>query len=257
MRKMNKLVLTGIIMAAMALSTACGAAASSTSTTAVAAAASSTSTTAAAAGSTATAIKTMAGADLQAIEDDKDKKETVLVVDVRSPEEYKAGHVTYAINVPIDTFKENYTKLEAWKNKPVILYCNSGKKSGEAAQILVDNGYTDVTNADGVKQYEYKLVTYGNIFASELFAQKDSAFIVDVREAKDYDAAHFANAVNVSVDDLSKLDSLLPAEKDTLIITHCYSGNRSAKAAAYIVEKGYTNVWNTLDGSKEVEYTFN
>ncbi len=249
MRKMNKLVLTGIIMAAMALSTACGAAASSTSTTAAAGGGGTT--------AGATAIKTMAGADLQAIEDDKDKKETVLVVDVRSPEEYKAGHVTYAINVPIDTFKENYTKLEAWKNKPVILYCNSGKKSGEAAQILVDNGYTDVTNADGVKQYEYKLVTYGNIFASELFAQKDSAFIVDVREAKDYDAAHFANAVNVSVDDLSKLDSLLPAEKDTLIITHCYSGNRSAKAAAYIVEKGYTNVWNTLDGSKEVEYTFN
>ncbi len=111
MRKMNKLVLTGIIMAAMALSTACGAAASSTSTT-----------TAAAAGSTATAIKTMAGADLQAIEDDKDKKETVLVVDVRSPEEYKAGHVTYAINVPIDTFKENYTKLEAWKNKRPISF---------------------------------------------------------------------------------------------------------------------------------------
>lgn len=202
-------------------------------------------------------VKTMAGADLQAIEDDKDKKEGVMVVDVRSPEEYAAGHITFAINMPIDTFKDNIAKLDAWKDKSVILYCNSGKKSAEAAQILVDNGFSDVTNADGVKQYEYKLVTYGNVTADELMAKKDEAFIVDVRSKEDYDKAHFTNAVNVDVEKLDALDALLPEDKNALIITHCYSGNRSAKAAAYIVEKGYTNVWNSLDGTKEVEFTFN
>ncbi len=201
-------------------------------------------------------IKTMAGADLQGIEDDKKKKEESLVVDVRSPEEYAKGHVKFAINLPIDTFKDNIAKLDDWKDKSVILYCNSGKKSGEAAKILVENGFKDVTNADGVKQYEYKLVNYGNVRADELLAKKDEAFLVDLRDEKDYEAGHFANAINADEKDLSTLDDKLPEDKNALIMTYCYSGNRSAKAAEYIAGKGYTNVWNSLDGTKEVDMKF-
>ena len=47
------------------------------------------------------AIKEMKGADLEAIEQDKKKKETVLVVDVRSKEEYDQGHVKWAINLSL------------------------------------------------------------------------------------------------------------------------------------------------------------
>ena len=254
MKKFKKVLLGIGVIGALAISTACSGQTASNETKAQAGG------TEAQAGNEAgekSAVKTMAGADLQAIEDDKEKKEGVMVVDVRSPEEYAEGHVKFAINMPIDTFKDNISKLDAWKDKSVILYCNSGKKSGEAADILVENGFKDVTNADGVKQYEYKLVKYGNITGEELMAKKDEAFIVDAREAKDYDKEHFANPINVNVEDLSTLDSRLPEDKDTLIITHCYSGNRSAKAAAYIADKGYTNVWNTLDGTKEMEYKFN
>lgn len=202
-------------------------------------------------------IKTMSGKELSDIEADKEKKEKVLVIDVREKEEYDAGHLAHAINMPISSFKDNIGKIEEFKNKDVILYCNSGKKSAEAAKILIDNGFTSVTNADGVKQYEYELKTYSNILGKDLLEKKNEAFIVDVREAKDYEKAHFANAVNVSVDELEKLDSLLPEDKNALIITHCYSGNRSAKAAAYIKEKGYTNVYNSLDGTKEMDFDFN
>ena len=260
MKKLNKVLLGVSMLGALGISTACSGAAKTTETKAV----EETSTAEVAetkevakTEETKAEIKTMAGADLQAIEDDAQKKETIMVVDVRSPEEYAAGHVTFAINMPIDTFKDNISKLDAWKDKSVVLYCNSGKKSGEAAKILVDNGFKDVTNADGVKKYEYNLVKYGNITADELMAKKDEAFIVDVRKAEDYDKEHFANAINVDVDNLEALDSQLPEDKNTLIMTHCYSGNRSAKAAAYIAGKGYTNVWNSLDGTKEVEFKFN
>lgn len=256
MRKINKALLGIATIGTLALATACSSGAKVETKVAETTAAADSKTEEATEAAKAE-VKTMAGADLQAIEDDKDKKEGVMVVDVRSPEEYAAGHITFAINMPIDTFKDNIAKLDAWKDKSVILYCNSGKKSAEAAQILVDNGFSDVTNADGVKQYEYKLVTYGNVTADELMAKKDEAFIVDVRSKEDYDKAHFTNAVNVDVEKLDALDALLPEDKNALIITHCYSGNRSAKAAAYIVEKGYTNVWNSLDGTKEVEFTFN
>ena len=103
------------------------------------------------------AIKEMKGADLEAIEQDKKKKETVLVVDVRSKDEYDQGHVKWAINMPIDTFEQEVSKLDAYKDKAVITICNSGKKSQEAAEILVKNGFKDVTNAEGVKKFEYKL----------------------------------------------------------------------------------------------------
>lgn len=201
-------------------------------------------------------VKEMSGEDLQEIQEDKKKKEEVLVIDVRRKEEYEKGHLAHAINIALEEFKENVERIENFKDKPVILYCNTGRRSREAANILIAEGFKDVTNATGLKEYDYKLKTYNNMLGQDLLAKKDSAFLVDVREEEDFNKAHFTNAINVSISDLSKLDSLLPEDKDTLILTYCYSGNRSAKAAEYIREKGYTNVWSSLDGTKEMEFKF-
>jgi rhodanese family domain protein len=128
--------------------------------------------------------------------------------------------------------------------------------SGEAAEILVNNGFTKVYNAEGVKNHSYELTTYGNIRGAELMEKAKDALVVDAREAKDFAKEHFATAVNVNSEDPKTIDAILPDDKNTLIITHCYSGNRSAKAAEYIASKGYTNVWNCLDGTKEITYDF-
>ena len=203
-------------------------------------------------------IKTMDAAELQKIEDDKDKKEECLVIDVRSEEEYKEGHVKFAINMPIDTFADNLSSIEEWKDRAVITVCNTGKKSGEAADILVENGFTDVTNAEGVKDGVYNLVTWGNIRADELQKAGDAGdvAIVDLRDAKDYEAGHFKNAINADPEKMGDVEKSLPSDKGAKIITHCYSGNKSAVAAQALVEMGYTNVYNCLDGAKEVEYIF-
>ena len=261
---MKKRSLAIIALAAMGLSlTACGnSGATKTETTAAgtekagekAAEAKAEETTAAA--EAKAEIKEMKGDAIKKIVEDKKEKENYMIVDVRSPEEYAAGHINFAINMPIDTFKDNVSRIEDWKDKDVIVYCNYGKKSGEAADILVSNGFTKVYNGEGVKKYEYDLKTFGNIRGSELMEQAKDALVVDAREAKDYEAGHFATAVNVNSEDPATIDAILPDDKNTLIITHCYSGNRSAVAAEYIASKGYTNVWNCLDGTKEVEYDF-
>ena len=262
---MKKRSLAIIALAAMGLSlTACGnSGAAKTETTAAvtemagetkAAEAKAEETTAAA--EAKAEIKEMKGDAIKKIVEDKKEKENYMIVDVRSPEEYAAGHINFAINMPIDTFKDNVSRIEDWKDKDVIVYCNSGKKSGEAADILVSNGFTKVYNGEGVKKYEYDLKTFGNIRGSELMEQAKDALVVDAREAKDYEAGHFATAVNVNPEDTATIDAILPDDKNTLIITHCYSGNRSAKAAEYIASKGYTNVWNCLDGTKEITYDF-
>ena len=201
-------------------------------------------------------VKEIKGDAIKKIVEDKKEKENYMIVDVRSPEEYAAGHINFAINMPLDTIKDHLSEIEDWKDKNVIVYCNSGKKSGEAADILVSNGFTKVFNGEGVKKFSYDLKTFGNIRAKELMEKAKDALVVDAREAKDFEAGHFATAVNVNSEDPATIDAILPDDKNTLIITHCYSGNRSAVAAEYIASKGYTNVWNCLDGTKEVEYDF-
>ena len=74
-------------------------------------------------------IKAMKGDALASIVADKEQKEKYLVIDVRSAEDYAKGHVKFALNMPLDTFKDEVAKIEDWKDKDVVLYCNSGKMS--------------------------------------------------------------------------------------------------------------------------------
>lgn len=203
-------------------------------------------------------VKTLAGAELQKIQDDKKEKEKYLVVDVRSEEEYNQGHLKFALHMPVDTFEDEISRIEDWKSKPVILYCNTGNKSGKAADILVKNGFTNVTNADGVKEYAYNLVTWGNVRGTELqeLANQGETYFVDAREAKDYEEGHLKNAINVDSENMEATASLLPQDKNAHIVTYCYTGNKSAVAAEALTQMGYTNVDNSLDGTKEIEMDF-
>ncbi len=70
-----------------------------------------------------------------------------LVVDVRTPEEYRSGHIPGAVNLPLD-------QIQAWakdlpKDRPVYLYCRSGNRSQKAAEYLVKEGYTNLYNLEG------------------------------------------------------------------------------------------------------------
>jgi rhodanese-related sulfurtransferase len=77
-------------------------------------------------------------------------KEEVQLVDVRTPEEFKAGHIKDAklINFFDADFKEQSTTLLD-KNKPVYLYCRSGARSVKSAKIYKEAGFTKVYNLLG------------------------------------------------------------------------------------------------------------
>ena len=68
-------------------------------------------------------------------------------IDVRTPEEYAAGHAYRARNIPLDQIAANLDKLE--KNEPVYLICQSGRRSKQAAEILVDAGFTQAISIAG------------------------------------------------------------------------------------------------------------
>ena len=74
-----------------------------------------------------------------------------LIVDVRTPEEFADGHYPGAINIPHDTILEGLEQLGVTEETPVILYCRSGNRSGQAEQALQKEGFTEARNAGGLE----------------------------------------------------------------------------------------------------------
>lgn len=62
-----------------------------------------------------------------------------IVLDVRTPEEFATGHIAGALNIPIDDLRERLTELTS-KDRPVIVYCQSGSRSIRAAKTLEKAG---------------------------------------------------------------------------------------------------------------------
>jgi rhodanese-related sulfurtransferase len=80
---------------------------------------------------------------------EKDQEEQIILVDVRTKEEFDQGHLCDALNIDFkaDDFKANIQKLP--KSSPVYLYCRTGKRSKSAATILKGLGFENITNLEG------------------------------------------------------------------------------------------------------------
>ena len=70
-------------------------------------------------------------------------------IDVRSAEEFNAGHLQDAVNIPHDKIIEGVKALGSDKDAPINLYCRSGRRAEAALTELKNAGYTKVTNHGG------------------------------------------------------------------------------------------------------------
>jgi rhodanese-related sulfurtransferase len=66
------------------------------------------------------------------------------LVDVRTPEEFAEGNVKESTNIPLDQVAVNLDKFNGKEN--IVVFCRSGNRSGQAKNILEQNGFTNVTN---------------------------------------------------------------------------------------------------------------
>jgi phage shock protein E len=82
-------------------------------------------------------------------------KKGAVIIDVRSKSEYQGGHIKGSINIPLDTLKNNLSKLK--KNKPVITCCASGMRSASAKSILKSYGFEEVHNGGGWTRLQNKI----------------------------------------------------------------------------------------------------
>ena len=74
----------------------------------------------------------------------------VVILDVRTQEEYDAGHVANAVLLPYDEVRERIAALVPDKDKIILVYCRAGVRSKRAALELIELGYTQVFDVGGM-----------------------------------------------------------------------------------------------------------
>ena len=96
------------------------------------------------------------GSDInQGIKEYKGTADAVLL-DVRTPQEFRDGHIPGSKNIPLQTL-EKVTSVINNKNIPLFVYCYSGSRSRQAVNLLRQMGYTNVKNLGGISAYSGKV----------------------------------------------------------------------------------------------------
>ncbi|WP_414000312.1 rhodanese-like domain-containing protein [Flavobacterium sp. W1B] len=78
-----------------------------------------------------------------------------IILDVRSPAEYKQGHIKGSTNAPLNELSKHISKIK--KDTTIITCCASGMRSASAKSILKSNGFTEVYNGGGWSSLQSKL----------------------------------------------------------------------------------------------------
>lgn len=86
-------------------------------------------------------------------------KKRIILLDVRTPEEYQRKHIPNSILIPVIVLAdEAVTKLPD-KNAEIIVHCRTGNRSASAVKILTNLGYTNISDLGGINGWPYKTVS--------------------------------------------------------------------------------------------------
>jgi|TARA_B000000565_G_scaffold229691_1_gene187596 phage shock protein E len=80
-----------------------------------------------------------------------------LIIDVRTDNEWNNGYIENAKHIPISELKKRLSEIQAFKDQPVFTYCAAGKRAERAKNLLIENGFTNVTNLGGIQDASTKL----------------------------------------------------------------------------------------------------
>ena len=82
-----------------------------------------------------------------------------IILDVRRPDEFAAGHIPNAINVPNESIGTDEIPELPDKNQLIMVYCRSGRRSKEASEKLAKLGYTNIVEFGGILDWKGEIVT--------------------------------------------------------------------------------------------------
>lgn len=96
-------------------------------------------------------MKQFFASDVKSLEERGD----IVLLDVRTPMEYKFGHFKNSINIPVDELRDRLSELDKFKGKPLYINCHSGLRSYIALRILEQSGFDCYNLAGGYAFYSY------------------------------------------------------------------------------------------------------
>jgi rhodanese-related sulfurtransferase len=83
-----------------------------------------------------------------------EQEQGYIILDVRRPDEFAAGHIPNAINVPNETIGTEEISELPDKDQLIFVYCRSGRRSKEASEKLVKLGYTNIVEFGGILDWK-------------------------------------------------------------------------------------------------------
>ncbi len=84
---------------------------------------------------------------------------SVLLIDVRNPQEYAESHIPGSVLVPLDILSVKIQDFAPSKDSKLIVYCRSGARATSACTLLAHLGYTNVSNLGGIMTWPYETVS--------------------------------------------------------------------------------------------------
>ena len=213
------------------------------------------------------------------------EKPATVLLDVRQPDEYTAGHLENSFNVPIRELGQNLNLLPD-VSADIVVICQGGGRATLAATALGILGYenvkilkggygaweaaelpttTEVYTAEAAAAPEFDpaifeavdtfLTTlpegFGLVSPPNLAAElaDNAPVLIDVRGIEEWNAGYIDGAQNIWINEFMLRQDEWPADKDTPIVIYCGSGYRGAIATVMMRLAGYTNVRNLSGGT--------
>ena len=199
-------------------------------------------------------VEDVKGSRLEYLNSDSNK-DSILIIDVRPYDQYKKGHLLHAINIPINEIKSRLKEIIDWKDKPIYVYSETNDESFKAAEILVENRFSQIYNADGINQYNYKTITYNCIrgIVFEEMLKAPDILILDCRNKSFYDIGHIEGALLFPVFEVKNNLNKIP-DKNKKLLLYCNVGTASSRTAQELSDLGYKEIYNSIDGVSEYPF---
>ncbi|EYE88692.1 sulfurtransferase [Fervidicella metallireducens AeB] len=87
------------------------------------------------------------------------ENKNMLILDVRTKDEFKSGHIKGAILIPYNELERRIIEIEKYKDKPTLVYCQSGRRGSIAVNTLIKNGFIDIYHLyKGFSSWPYEVV---------------------------------------------------------------------------------------------------
>lgn len=184
-----------------------------------------------------------------------------IIVDVRTPAEFKGGHAPKALNIPLNQLSEISSKVK--KDQTVLVCCASGMRSAQAASVLKGKGYQVFNAGPWTRLLTLALLVFMGLGqtacaqsnpatdqAPEVFEKtlRTKGQLVDVRTPAEFATSHLEGAINIDIYSPDFEKRLAALDKNAPLYLYCRSGGRSGQALTKAKSLGFKKAIHMAGG---------